>query len=496
MTRLVQRALFASATLTVASALVVAPAHAQTVSVTLSEARTGAPLSYAIVSLEDSTGGRHAPGLTDSVGVALLLAPSPGMYSVRVDRVGMQTWRGPLIELRAGERQTVSYIVGVNASTLNAVVVQADQRCDAADAAGAAIATRWDEARKVLFTAQRIASVAPPTMRIARYERLTDSLGRLEWEQADTSTVRSARPFVTLDPEALATRGYRVEKASGVEYYAPDASVLLSDAFARDHCVRVAARPDEPELTGLAFEPSHHRDVVGIAGTFWLDQSTGELREVEYHYVNARKHDDSRDAGGRLRFERSADGSWFIAEWHVKTARVGKVIFPTLRGQVVERKAFFGMREEGARSVVVAVTGTTGEAGAIAGEVRDHADGGKPLVNARVRVVGTPVATVTDAEGRFVAGPLSPGPYTLRVEHRRLRLYQVPAQRDVMVPAADTAVVMFAVPEVALGYGLVCGAVEASDPIPRGGLVASVVDASTGPACRLPRWWRSGGPGR
>ena len=41
----------------------------------------------------------------------------------------------------------------------------------------------------------------------------------------------------------------------GFDYFGPDASVLLSDAFLDTHCFRLVAREDLPEAVGLAFDP-------------------------------------------------------------------------------------------------------------------------------------------------------------------------------------------------------------------------------------------------
>ena len=64
------------------------------------------------------------------------------------------------------------------------------------------------------------------------------------------------RPFVTPLADVLHEEGYVVPDTLAPPawiYYAPDAEVLLSDAFLENHCFQVL--PPEEERVGLAFRP-------------------------------------------------------------------------------------------------------------------------------------------------------------------------------------------------------------------------------------------------
>ncbi len=452
-------------------------AFAQVFLVTVTDSKVGDPLSFAIISLEDSAGARLSPVLADQSGEAVLLGRGGGAYTVRIDRVGMLTWRGPPIRVEASDTLRLAYDVAVAPRQLVSVAIIEDKVCFASATDNVAIATRWDETRKALLSAERGSGKEVPITRVARFERLLDRFGRVESERWDTSIVRSARPFATLPPEALASVGYRVASIDGDVFYAPDAGVLLSDAFAREHCFNVASRAGAPELTGLTFQPARPRDIVDISGVFWIDRATAELREIEYRYENANEFASTARAGGVVRFERSTRGGWIIASWMVRTPRVAVVRTPTGGGNAVERTDLIGVREEGAVVRLISTVQTAaGESGVLRGLLLDGAAGGVAIADARVRVVGMAMAGRTDSLGRFSAAPLVPGPHTLRIDHERLMLYRVPPQREVTIRAGDTTRVTVMTPNRDIAYAALCGDKEPpSGARHLGGVVARVM---------------------
>jgi hypothetical protein len=70
-------------------------------------------------------------------------------------------------------------------------------------------------------------------------------------------------------------------------------------------------------MIGLGFEPVPGRDVPDIAGTFWLEEDSGQLRTVEFRYVEAGR--PFRMGGfGQINFQALADGPWVVDSWWIR----------------------------------------------------------------------------------------------------------------------------------------------------------------------------------
>ena len=86
-------------------------------------------------------------------------------------------------------------------------------------------------------------------------------------------------PFESRPAEDLIENGFVQRDGRDFLYYAPDASVLLSDAFLDTHCFKMVASRNEEGLVGLGFEPTgDEKSVPDIQGTMWLHPETAELQ--------------------------------------------------------------------------------------------------------------------------------------------------------------------------------------------------------------------------
>lgn len=459
-------------------------AHAQVVVATVVDSAARLSMPNAIVSLENAGGARVVAELTDTRGVATLLAPAGGRYRVRVDRAGMDPFRGSVLDLTPGDTLRLTLRVPVQARSLAAIRVVGASAC-AASASEGDIGSVWDAARTALFTSQRGAERLAPSVRVAQFDRAVDLHGRVIEERVDTMVVRGAEPFRTLTPEVISRDGYRLVGETVDLLFAPDARTLLSDEFARDHCFRLVADPRAPELIGLNFAPTPGREVVDIAGTFWLDRETSALGRVEYRYRNAGEAAEAAGAGGELVFDEVAPGVRGIAGWMVRTPRLGTARVRGARGDVSLRDTLIGVREEGARlSAVVAAPALeadtrSAETGLIIGVVRDVSQPRGGLPRARAVVLGLGRGVLTDSLGQFRIARVPAGPATLRVDHERLRLYRVPSRVDLEVKANDSVFVALQLPSGRDALAALCPKVSAYVE-DRGALVARVVDASLG----------------
>ncbi len=459
-------------------------AEAQVVAVTVLDSAARAAMPFAIVSLEDSAGARLAAELTDASGAAMLRAPAAGRFRLRVDRAGIAPHRGMLFGLGPGDTLRLTLRVPVRPRSLDAIRIVGASACAPSGSEGD-IGSVWDAARTALFTSQRGAERAAPAIRVARFDRAVDRQGRVIEERVDTMVVRSAEPFRTLTPAVISRDGYRVVGETVDLLFAPDARTLLSDEFARDHCFRLVADPRAPELIGLSFAPTPGREVVDIAGTFWLDRETSLLDRVEYRYRNAGEDAEEAGAGGELLFGEVAPSIRGIVGWTVRTPRLGTARVRGARGEVSTRDTLVGLREEGAllsAAVSPAVESGPNAAaatGVVVGIVRDPSNprGGLPV--ARAVVLGVGRGALTDSLGRFRIAGLPPGPATLRVDHERLRLYRVPSRVDLDVPSGDSVFVTLQLPAGRAALAVLCPTTDA-DVDGRGAVVARVVDASLG----------------
>jgi Carboxypeptidase regulatory-like domain len=311
-----------------------APAAAQAVIGELVERTTGAPVGGAVVVLLDAEGTQRASALTGPTGVFALRAPAPGTYRLRAERVGYASTLSPPLELAAGQTVRHRLVSAEAAVQLDALAATGTRRgCRVRPGAGEATAALWEEARKALNAAAHVEEAGRLRYDVEIHQRELDpvSLAVLKDERRrGTSVERSA--FVSQPAEVLAREGYvRVvnqgTKDEGTDFYAPDAHVLLSDAFLDGHCFRMEERAaPSPELVGLAFEPVRRTRNADVAGVLWLDRRTSELKALEFRYTSLPVHVDPERLGGRVEFDRLETGEWFVRRWWIRMPVLGESV--------------------------------------------------------------------------------------------------------------------------------------------------------------------------
>lgn len=207
---------------------------------------------------------------------------------------------------------------------LEAVVSQARAVCRPSPMGTQPAALLLAEAQKALVLASTATQSAPPNARYAL----------LSWQAEPDGSPRGARsvriasgaslrPFQSVPPVVIQQEGWVVEEPDGTLYRAPDASLLASEQFAREHCFRVetAATPDAP-LVGVTFEPASRRRVAQLRGTLWLDSRTYELQRVDFAYVNVPREVETSRAGGSIHLTRLPNGLWFEERWELRMPRL------------------------------------------------------------------------------------------------------------------------------------------------------------------------------
>ena len=423
-----------------ALAFVLAPAAAscQTVLVRVVGDDGGRPMVGAVTSLMNPAGAMVTNTLTDERGRALFVNVPLGTYTVRAEMIGKATAETDAFEVVAGASIARDLMLESSAIILEGIEVAADAgRCQVRPGGeGLLVAGVWEEARKALSAASITDQVGAYRYELMSYDRQLDrQSGTILSEEQSRQEGYMSTPFESRPAEDLVENGFVQEDGRDFLYYAPDASVLLSDAFLDTHCFKLAESRSEEGLVGLGFEPTgDSKSVPDIQGTMWLHPETAELQWLEYQYTFLDEEMTSEMVGGRVDFERMPNGTWIVPEWWIRMPimenqtgfdrRVRSYIaqYHQTGGLVLE------VREAGGRSL-----GQRAETGGIEGVVRDSL--GIPKRGVRVGVVGSNQEVYSNAEGAFSITGLTAGRYQVRFVDAQLEemgYIPSPVERDVI----------------------------------------------------------------
>ena len=336
----------------------------QTLRGTVSE-QAGNPLAGVLMtlSLDDKPESTVVSTLTNTLGAYSLRAPQAGRYRLGAKRIGVRRFESEAIDLSAAQELELDVVLEALAYRLPAVTVRSDPLCVRRADQAERVASLWDEARTALTATQVSLRERLVRARIVRYIRDVDAqtLRLVAERMRRESSGVVERPFVSVPGAVLSRTGYwRTLPNDSIAYYAPDADVLLSSTFARDHCfVTAEGRGDRAGLTGLAFEPESEREVPDVRGTIWLDARTFELRLVEFRYSKLPSPSGNRNIGGEVHFTRLPSGAWIVERWFIRIPRYARS--PTIRSSGVPGVApevqyrLTGLVEEGGTVTVDSV---------------------------------------------------------------------------------------------------------------------------------------------
>ncbi|HET7460460.1 MAG TPA: carboxypeptidase regulatory-like domain-containing protein, partial [Longimicrobium sp.] len=488
-----------SAVFLLAVLLSASAAHAQTVQGTFADP-TGGPVAGARAILRDAAGNEVAATHTGPDGAFTLRAPAAGSFVLRVERIGYATTQTGPIALGAGEtvRRTLSAAPG--RIVLDRIVAESRSRCVPRPGSGPETATVWSEARKVLGSARESGESTDFRYSVRRFWREVDPPGRtILHDSAASAVLATPSPFVAVPLDRLSRHGY-VERAGGghLHFHAPDARVLLSDAFQARHCFALTPGPDG--LIGLSFTPVSDR-VPDVRGTLWLDRATAELRKLEYHYTRVPDlPPEGQDASGWMEFTRLADGRWIVGRWTIRMPVVMAVDTQALNLRELSVRngrqvRLAGFREEGGEVLAAGPAGgppaLLADPGAITGTVWDSTTA-QPLAGATVSAAGH--RATTDSLGRYLIEDVPAGAYSVTLAAPRLdslRYHLPPARAE--VAAGASTLLPLAVPPSEVVWGAACGT-----PRPGTGAVVGRVRGADGrPAAgaRVTVTWSGAQPG-
>jgi len=390
---------------------------AQTLNGAVLDAATSAPLSGVLVSLLDLNGERIRATLSDEAGRFFFSLDRFGRYSLRAERIGLQTTTSESFDVVSSEPSFQRIMMGSRAVEIAGLVVDSRvKQCSLDRDEAVQIQRWWREVRTALDVSSVVQSSGMAQFEIDRFEREWDAdLERVVSDQSRAEVSIASRPFSSAEASFLAEGGFVQGELTGQrEYYAPDADVLLSGTFLAGHCFSIAESEGDPELVGLAFEPTDDRGVPDIAGTIWVDSTTAELKTLDFRYTDLGEVPDN-EAGGSVWFEYLPSGAWIVRYWYIRMPKFGQ---RTRRGRpdlVLLGYVDVGGQVRPLATADLSMT-SSGARGAVRGVVWDSIHG-QGLAGATVTVFGTRQQARTDAEGRFYLAGVPPGEQRLTFFH-------------------------------------------------------------------------------
>jgi len=208
-------------------------------------------------------------------------------------------------------------------AVLSAVHVSDQELCPGSPDRGAAFQL-WEEARAGLLATVVARETNPAMAHFVRYDRhLSPDDDRVVTQTTHALSGVTTRPFVASEPAAIFARaGYMHQSGNDRVFEAPDADVLLDESFAASHCFHLQ-RPDADHRgqAGLAFRPLQIRGrdtLVDVAGVIWIDETTPELRSLDFTYTALEPAAMRAGTGGQIQFHTMPNGIAFVERWHLR----------------------------------------------------------------------------------------------------------------------------------------------------------------------------------
>ncbi len=410
-------------------------ASAQRVRVHATDAVTGAPVSAVVAMLIDDAGRRVAAALGGDDGTVVLSVGTAGRFRLRVERTGYAAWTAAeALALTPATATTLEIRAPLTErrGALEAMIVRSTASCERGIGAASreAVAALWEEAGKALLATAVAEQERRVAVRVRTAERRLSVGGYVMHDSVLPSRVVTGRPYVTLPAESLNAGGWVRRAGPALEYFAPDAEVLLSPAFADTHCFdTVHGEGADAGLIGLTFAPASGvalaEPLPDVRGTLWLEARTSQLRRVDFDFVNLPAPEGrgtvelppEQNARGRAEFGQLEDGSWIVRRWWLRVPVLTRwkqgFALPGRRAQYWAGE----FRERLGESVPLGEGADDTPAAVVSGVAYDSS-ASEPLVDAVVSLGGH--RTRTDSTGRFRIAAWLPGTYEVRVRHPRL----------------------------------------------------------------------------
>jgi hypothetical protein len=389
---------------------------AQQVRGTVTDSASRRPIPGAVLSLYGANNAVLGRNITNERG-EFVLAGLGGAQRVRVQRIGFRPRDFPLPT--AGGDVTLNVALVSLPTFLEPVRVTANG-CPRRSDQGSAIAL-LDQARAALLNTIVARETKPATMVLYTYDRTMNGTS----ERIDRQVVRADSSYrvavsfsAVFGASDFVERGFMRGAADGLTFYAPDADVLLSDAFATGYCFRLMApNRARPNQLGLGFSAADRkRDRIDVDGALWIDTAARSLRDIEFKFAGLDPNLEQHGPGGTLSFREMSNGTVLIDQWTLRLVGVFHDTVPDItsrdrRGTI--RNNFYVQESGGELAHAVWRDGTSWHARLGVLDARLIGRNGKPATERSATLPETPYRANPDSMGRIVLRGLVPGAYSL-----------------------------------------------------------------------------------
>lgn len=379
------------------------------------------PIAGAVVMVLDSSRTVVGRGITDGQGRYRVSSGADARY-LRVVRIGFQP-RELDLGGTGGNARSLDVAMVQFSTALAPVLVVDKSRCPRRPDAAAAAAL-WEQARAGLLATVVAREANPAAIHGFTFERTfdggSDRITRF-LVHADSAAAAAKSFTASLSAQEFVRTGFSEESAGVQTLFAPDADVLLDDAFGAGYCFRVAEPAKaRPHQVGLAFTPAeagHGR--VDIDGTLWLDTAARALKNIEYRYVGLPAAAEPYHPGGLISFRSMPNGTALIDRWMLRRVDAEQ---DTIRNgsDVYLRNWLYATENGGELARAEWLEGQSWRAALGSIDLQALPNEGKGMSGVRLALTGTTYRAVTDSAGKARIDELVPGPYALDVIDPRL----------------------------------------------------------------------------
>jgi hypothetical protein len=418
-------------------------ARGQVGGVLIDSIASGRRIPGAVITVLDSANGVIARALADDLG-RFHIGNAPGARRIRVAKIGY----------RPVERRVTPEPMRIAMERLPNLLEPLrtiDQpRCSRNSTRPAALGL-WEQARAALLGTVLARASNTATVRRINYTRHLSPRGEdVLYQSVHREGALSLRSFDAVYSAAeFMQRGFaEVAGASHLQFYGPDAEVLLDDVLIEHYCLELANRQKaRPTLVGLRFRPmQRQRGRVDIDGTLWIDTLARTLTDIEYSYLGLEDWATSYRPGGLISFTEISPATVWISDFNIRMTGADIDL-----GQRAPPRAMRPLTvTEGGAELASAFWPDGREWHATLGSAALKLAGrdGTPLVGARVQLDSTDYAGVTDSSGQVLIDELIPGPYRISVFDSTLAVVDtaLPASGGFKAARGSTVAVRATVP--------------------------------------------------
>jgi len=356
----------------------ISPVVAQVIEVHVADSRSRAPVPSAIVALQRTEGGAVLRRLTDLQGRVVFESMGLGVFRITVTGIGYARIEGDPVTVQSradsARRRVRLSPIAIVLPEVEASAIDACSGYAMAGVRGGALARVLEEAQKGLDITVLTEETVRPWIERWTWEGALDQVGKSPHTRADSVVYTRDPPFATADPGQLIQEGFAQGRGgAGLNFYGPDARVLLDERFLAGHCfwLDLTSRREEG-LAGLHFRPQWTRTVPEVEGTLWVQQGDWAPVQLRYTYLNLPEpYGTGPRFGGELRFREVGIGR-IVSEWMIYSP-----LFTTWRtkfslgqgtGTTPETTQLRGWKVTGGKARALA-DGLTGGAGSFLGGV-------------------------------------------------------------------------------------------------------------------------------